>query len=66
MATRHVRARCKTTGSVAALSEKALNSGVFPDWERDEGPVPDRPKPHLDLSTLATPADSESADDEEE
>lgn len=62
MAISHVRARCKTTGHVAAISEKALENGAFPDWERVDGPVPERPKPHLSLPRFA---DAESADEEE-
>lgn len=44
MADKHVRARCKTHGGIAAISARALDLGMFPDWERADGPVPKRPK----------------------
>jgi hypothetical protein len=66
VAIEHVRARCKTTGAIAAISARALDTGVFPDWERVDGPTPKRPKPAAFPQRSKTEkADSESADEKE-
>lgn len=44
MAIKHVRARHTAHGGVAALSERALELGMFPGWVKADGPVPKRPK----------------------
>jgi hypothetical protein len=74
MASKHVRAKCTTTGAIAALPERALELGMFPDWVKSDGPVPDRPKPAAFPKAPAADqapeesqtADSESANHEEE
>lgn len=67
MAVSHVRARCKTTGAIAAISEAALDAGHFPDWVRTDGPTPKRPKPAVFHKTVKpTDADSKSANEEKE
>lgn len=45
MADKFVRARCVTTGAIAALPERALELGHIRNWVKADGPVPDRPKP---------------------
>ena len=45
MTNRHVRARCRATGAIAALPERALELGHIPGWEMVPGPVPRRAKP---------------------
>ncbi|RSN65417.1 hypothetical protein DMH01_03300 [Amycolatopsis sp. WAC 04182] len=65
MALKHVRARNTVTGAVAAVSERALELGVMPDWEAVEGPVPKRPKsavPALQKKTTGEKPEEESAD----
>ncbi|MBX6360098.1 MAG: hypothetical protein IRZ03_08465 [Acidobacterium ailaaui] len=60
MTTRHVRARCRATGAIAALPERALELGHIPGWEKVPGPVPRRPKPSAfpDLYTRSAEAES--------
>lgn len=47
MADTHVRAKCKTTGAIASLPRRALDLGMFPQWEEVRGPSPKRPKPNV-------------------
>lgn len=63
--TKFVRARCKTTGAVAALPKRALELGVFPHWEATNGPVPKRPKSAVRWEIPLADVDASAIDTEE-
>lgn len=42
-----VRAKNKYTGAIASLPRAAMP--MFYDWEIDDGPVPEKPKPKKNL-----------------
>jgi hypothetical protein len=65
MPNRFVRAKCRATGAIAALPERALELGHIPGWEKVRGPVPNRPKPAAFPELYRTPA-VESADENKE
>lgn len=64
---KHVRARCTTTGAIAAISERALRLGMFPAWVRVKGSKPKRPKPRVQIGAKqVSNADDESASNKKE
>lgn len=59
MAINLVRARNAVTGAIAALSERALELGHLPGWEKVDGPAPSGPKP---ATFPPAPADEDTAE----
>jgi len=57
-----VRAKNKTTGAIASLPRAAMP--MFFDWEIDEGPAPEKPKPKKNL-TSQTAAVSTASNEKE-
>jgi len=40
------RAKCVSTGAIAALPAEAVKLGHIPGWEAVDGPLPEIPKPN--------------------
>ena len=66
MAIHHVRARHTAHGGIAAVSERALELGHLPGWERADGPLPKRPKSRRPKAETAKIADVVSAESDKE
>lgn len=58
-----VRVKHRVHGGIASLPEGALPH--FPEWERVDGPEPDRPKPKRNLPSQPTNAASAASTETE-
>lgn len=56
MANGFVRAKHRETGAVTELHESTLR--YLPNWERVDGPPPNKPKPRVRLPRATEPAPS--------
>lgn len=65
MAIRLVRAKNAETGAIAALSERALELGHLPGWEKADGPVPTTSKPATFPPAASGEQDAQNSDESE-